>query len=340
MAGRNPFSHYTLAEGRHGGNTHLWVHDAIRPAYLGTIYYSFLQFRPAANITSFLTQCNEHLTIFAEAGAIGRQSRESTVMRAQQLSYSHKHSNSLWLKRAVDIVGSVLGLILLLPLLVIVAIMIKLDSPGPAFFRQKRVGQGGRSFRILKFRTMCVGAEQLGPKLTVHADKRVTRVGRFLRGTKIDELPQLINVLAGSMSLVGPRPETPQYFMFYTPEQRSLILSMRPGMTDYASILLRDESSLFPPDRDPVEIYRHEILPVKIRCYQRYLREMGALSDLRIILATILLLVVRWSPGWLGVEHDLGLAPLRSMEPNALAPIPVVDRNLEPQRSAAQRVGG
>jgi len=223
----------------------------------------------------------------------------------QELSYSDHYPNSLWLKRTIDVVGSIVGLILLLPLFVIVTIIIKLDSSGPIFFRQERVGQGGRPFRIFKFRTMCVGAERLGTALTVRDDKRLTRAGRFLRRGKIDELPQLLNVLAGSMSLVGPRPEVPQYIEFYTPEQRSLIQSMRPGMTDYASILLRDESSLFDPESDPVETYRRKLLPVKLSCYRRYVREMGTLTDLRIILATVLLLVV----DWLGIEHDLNIPP-------------------------------
>jgi lipopolysaccharide/colanic/teichoic acid biosynthesis glycosyltransferase len=261
-------------------------------------------------------------------------------MATQRLSYSHHYLYSLPLKRAIDIVGSVVGLVVLLPLLVTVAIMIKFDSPGPVFFRQVRVGRGGRSFRILKFRTMCVGAEQLGTALTVRADKRVTRVGKFLRRTKIDELPQLVNVLTGSMSLVGPRPEVPQYIKFYTPEQRSLICSMRPGMTDYASILLRDESSLFDPDSDPVEIYRQTILPVKFRCYQRYVREMGVLNDLRIILGTILLLVVRWSPGWLRIEHDPKiLSPNRRMEAKAFAQLSLASRNLEPHGVEPRRYG-
>lgn len=261
-------------------------------------------------------------------------------MRAQQLHYSHQHLNSLRLKRAVDIFGSVVGLVLLLPLLMIVAIMIKLDSRGPVFFRQERVGQGGRSFQIFKFRTMCVGAEQLGAALTVRADKRVTRVGRFLRASKIDELPQLINVLAGWMSLVGPRPEVPQYIKLYTPEQRSLMLSMQPGMTDYASIILRDESSLFDHNSDPVEIYRQQILPVKVGCYQRYIREMGALNDLRIILATILLVVVRWAPDWLGIEHDLSLPAHGTIDATALAPLSVVNRTLEPEGYSAHQVQG
>lgn len=223
-------------------------------------------------------------------------------------SYGNVNSR---MKRAIDWIGSAFGLLFLLPLFVIVAIIIKLDSPGPVFFRQERTGRGGRPFQIFKFRTMCVGAEHMGPKLTVCADKRVTKIGRFLRASKIDELPQLINVLAGSMSLVGPRPETPQYMALYAPEARSLILSMRPGITDYASILLRDESSLFVQGKDPVEIYRQQVLPLKLSCYRRYVVEIGVLTDLRIILATVLLLAVRWSPGWLNVEHEMHL-PLQT----------------------------
>ena len=184
------------------------------------------------------------------------------------------------LKRAFDVVGSALGLVLLLPLLVVVAIVIKLDSRGPVFFRQERVGQGDRSFRIFKFRTMRVAAPQAGTALTVRADKRITRVGAVLRRSKIDELPQLMNVFAGDMSLVGPRPEVPEFMNFYTPEQRSVLVSMRPGMTDYAAILFRDESSLLDEESNPVEVYRHEIMPIKFVHYERYSREIGVLNDL------------------------------------------------------------
>jgi len=201
--------------------------------------------------------------------------------------------------------ASAIGLAVLWPLFAIIAIGIKFDSPGPVFFRQYRVGRGGQPFRIIKFRTMRVGAEQLGAKLTVSADKRITRFGRFLRQSKIDELPQLINVLAGDMSLVGPRPESPEYITFYTPEQRSLILLLQPGITDYASILLRDESSLFPPDQDPVQIYRQRVIPLKLSCYRKYFGQMGLVVDLRIILATVALVAVGLSPAWLGIEDDL-----------------------------------
>ncbi len=214
------------------------------------------------------------------------------------------------MKRIMDVVGSALGLLLLLPVLAVVAVIIKLDSPGPIFFRQERVGRGGRSFRIFKFRSMVVGAARAGTALTVRADTRITRAGSFLRRSKLDELPQLINVLAGDMSIVGPRPEVPEFMKFYTPNQRAIILSMRPGITDYAAILFRDESSLLDRERDPIDIYRREIMPAKFAYYERYSREIGVLNDLRIILATILLLVAGQVPRWLGIEHRLRMPSL------------------------------
>jgi lipopolysaccharide/colanic/teichoic acid biosynthesis glycosyltransferase len=225
---------------------------------------------------------------------------------------------TLALKRAFDIVASVLGLVLLLPLFAVIAIAIKADSPGPVFFLQERLGRGGRPFRIFKFRSMGVGAAKAGLALTVRADKRVTRVGKFLRASKLDEIPQLINVLCGSMSLVGPRPEVAEFMKFYSPEQRAIILSMRPGMTDYATILFRDENSLLDQNHDPLEVYRQQILPIKFAFYQRYSNEIGILNDLRIILATILLLAVRRVPKSLGIEHDVKLQPQhRGSEANA-----------------------
>jgi lipopolysaccharide/colanic/teichoic acid biosynthesis glycosyltransferase len=208
-------------------------------------------------------------------------------------------------KRAVDVVGSAVGLLLLLPVLAIVAVIIKLDSPGPIFFRQERVGLRGRTFRIFKFRTMVVGAARAGTALTVRGDTRITRAGVVLRKNKFDELPQLFNVLAGDMSIVGPRPEVPEFMKFYTPDQRAIILSMRPGITDYAAILFRDENSLLDRDRDPIDVYRREIMPAKFAYYERYSREISVLNDLRIILATVLLLVVGRVPPQLGIECRL-----------------------------------
>jgi len=213
-------------------------------------------------------------------------------------------------KRILDAVGSAFGLLLLLPVLAVVAVIIKLDSPGPIFFRQERVGRGGRLFRIFKFRSMVVGAARAGTALTVRADTRITRAGSFLRRSKLDELPQLINVLAGDMSIVGPRPEVPEFMKLYTPDQRAIILSMRPGITDYAAILFRDESSLLDRERDPIDVYRREIMPAKFAYYERYSREISVLIDLRIILATMLLLVAGRIPHWLGVEYRLRMPPL------------------------------
>lgn len=209
------------------------------------------------------------------------------------------------MKRGMDILGAGLGLLILLPVMAVIAIAIKIDSPGPALFRQIRVGQGGRLFRICKFRTMVVGAARAGTALTVHADKRITRFGSFLRRSKLDELPQLFNVLMGDMSIVGPRPEVPEFMAFYSPAQRDVMLSMRPGVTDYAAILFRDENSMLDQARDPVEVYRHEIMPIKFIYYDRYSREIGVLNDLRIVAATVLLLAAGRAPGWLGIECNL-----------------------------------
>lgn len=206
-------------------------------------------------------------------------------------------------KRTMDVIGSAIGLLVLLPVFAFMAVLIKLDSRGPVFFRQERVGRDGRRFRIYKFRSMVVGADRAGTPLTVRADPRITQLGVFLRKSKLDELPQLINVLAGDMSIVGPRPEVPEFMEFYSPSQRAIIVTMRPGITDYAAILFRDESSLLDGQRDPIDFYRRVIMPAKFAYYRRYSREISLLSDLRIIVATILLLAAGRAPRWLGVEQ-------------------------------------
>jgi lipopolysaccharide/colanic/teichoic acid biosynthesis glycosyltransferase len=216
----------------------------------------------------------------------------------------HPANLKLARKRIVDICGSALGLVMLALLLPVIAIAIKLDSTGPVFFRQERVGRYGRLFRIFKFRSMVATAPRVGA-ISVHADARVTRVGAFLRRTKLDELPQLINVLRGEMSLVGPRPEVPEFIKFYSAEQRAIILSTRPGMTDYASILFRDESSLLDGRRDPIDVYCNEIMPVKYKYYERYCHDIGLLTDFRILVATISLLLFKRVPKSFGIEHDL-----------------------------------
>ena len=212
------------------------------------------------------------------------------------------------LKRCLDVVGAIVGLVLLSPVFLIVVIAIKMDTAGPAFFRQQRVGRDGRLFAIFKFRSMTVDAPRRGSALTVRGDKRITRIGRSLRKSKLDELPQLVNVLVGDMSLVGPRPEVPEFMRFYSPEQREIIVSMRPGLTDYAAILFRDESALLDQSGDPVDIYRRLIMPIKFSHYERYSHEIGIMTDLRIILATALLLTIGRAPRWLGIEREL-LAP-------------------------------
>lgn len=229
-------------------------------------------------------------------------------LRRIAITRRRPHPATVVLKRCLDVVGAIVGLVLLSPVLLIVAIAIKLDSAGPVLFRQQRVGQNGRLFAILKFRSMTVDAPRRGSALTVRADKRITRVGGLLRQSKLDELPQLVNVLVGDMSLVGPRPEVPEFMRFYSPKQRETIVSMRPGMTDYAAILFRDESALLDQIGDPIDIYRRLIMPIKFSHYERYSHEIGIMTDLRIILATALLLTIGFAPSWLGIEREL-LAP-------------------------------
>lgn len=192
----------------------------------------------------------------------------------------------LVLKRLMDIVISGCALLVLWPLLLLIALAIKLDDPGPVFYRQVRVGRGGREFRIFKFRTMVVDADKKGLAITVGRDSRITRVGAFLRKTKLDELAQLLNVLAGEMSFVGPRPEVPKYVGLYTPYQRQVLL-VRPGITDYASIAYRNENDLLEGAQDPERLYIEEIMPAKIELNMKYLHEISPLADLRLIFQTV-----------------------------------------------------
>ena len=188
-------------------------------------------------------------------------------------------------KRLFDLVWTVPGLVVLAPLLGVVALLVSLADGRPVFFRQERVGQHGRPFRIWKFRTMTQGAAA-GGALTVAADARVTRLGRWLRASKLDELPQLFNVLAGEMSLVGPRPEVPRFVALYTAEQRS-VLAMRPGITDPACLSYRHEGVLLARAADPERSYIAEIMPEKIRLNLEYARTATRWSDFRVILRTL-----------------------------------------------------
>ena len=190
------------------------------------------------------------------------------------------------LKRAFDIVASGLGLLVLSPLFLIVAIWIKLDSPGPVFFRQVRVGRYNKDFRIFKFRTMRVGSDK-GSQLTIGGrDPRVTRAGYWLRKFKIDELPQLINVFVGDMSLVGPRPEVRRYVDLYTPEQMH-VLDVRPGITDAASIKFRNESEFLKQVDDPEKHYVEVLMPMKLDLYLQYVNYHSFKGDIRLILETL-----------------------------------------------------
>ncbi|MBX3141224.1 MAG: sugar transferase [Trueperaceae bacterium] len=188
-------------------------------------------------------------------------------------------------RRVFDTAVAGLGLVISSPVLLVAAVAIRLDSPGPVIFRQKRVGLNGAPFEILKFRTMRVDAERVGAQLTVGADPRITKVGAFLRAWKIDELPQLANVVKGEMALVGPRPEVPRYVELYTPEQRR-VLSVRPGITDPASIEFRNESELMAEQPDPELYYREVIMPRKVQLNLDYLARRSLGTDLGILFAT------------------------------------------------------
>jgi len=190
-------------------------------------------------------------------------------------------------KRIFDFCFSLAGLIVLLPAMIVIAILIKLDSKGPIFFRQERVGRFGRPFKIHKFRTMRADAESQGLKITISSDRRITRVGHILRKYKLDELPQLIDVIAGHMSLVGPRPEVPRYVAFYPQAIREAVLSVPPGITDFASIEFKDENEILNQSQDPEKDYIERILPVKLAYYRRYVHERSLWLDFVLILRTI-----------------------------------------------------
>ncbi len=188
-------------------------------------------------------------------------------------------------KRLFDLIFAGMGLVYLFPLFILVALWIKLDSKGPVFFRQERVGRNGAPFRIHKFRTMTWNTA--GPAITVAGDRRVLPSGKWLRRFKIDELPQLIDVVLGHMSLVGPRPEVPEYVALYPERERRIILSVRPGITDLASIEFRHENDLLARAEDPEKEYRETVLPKKIAYYVRYVETQTLLGDLQIILKTL-----------------------------------------------------
>ena len=192
------------------------------------------------------------------------------------------------LKRLFDIFFSFLGLIITSPLFLMAAFLVKLSSPGPVFFRGGRIGKDGKPFKIYKFRTMVVGAEKIGGPSTPSDDLRLTKIGKFLKRFQLDELPQLINVLKGEMSLVGPRPEAPFYVNMMTEEEKKIILSVRPGMTDLASLWNFHEGEILKGSQDPERTYMEKIRPQKIRLQIEYVKNRSFRLDLKIILKTII----------------------------------------------------
>ncbi len=190
------------------------------------------------------------------------------------------------LKRLFDIIFSFIGLVVLFPFFIFIAILIKLDSKGPVFYRGIRVGRFGKPFKIFKFRTLVANAERIGGPSTANDDPRITKVGRIIRKHKLDELPQLINVLVGNMSLVGPRPEVPFYVNMFTEEEKA-ILSVRPGITDWASLWNPDEGKTLAGSSDPEKAYQEKIRPEKIRLQLKYVREHSFATDLKILLQTL-----------------------------------------------------
>jgi lipopolysaccharide/colanic/teichoic acid biosynthesis glycosyltransferase len=196
------------------------------------------------------------------------------------------------IKRGFDIAAALIGLIVLAPLLVVVAVLIKIDSPGPVFFHHRRVGRGLRPFRIHKFRTMVHDAAGRGPSITMSRDPRITRVGRVLRRTKIDELPQLLNVLTGEMSIVGPRPEVDEYVELFRDDYAD-ILRVRPGLTDLAALHYPDEERILAETDNPAEEYRRRILPHKIALMRESVRQSSLFFDAAVIVQTLLSIAVR-----------------------------------------------
>ena len=194
----------------------------------------------------------------------------------------------MMLKRVFDVFGTACGLLILAPLFIAVGLAVALGSPGPVFFRQTRIGRYGVMFRIFKFRTMTGAEPTAGPILTIGDNPRVTPFGHFLRESKIDELPQLFNVLVGDMSLVGPRPEVPKYVEKWTPAQREIVLSVRPGLTGPASIKFRDQTALLAQYADPEAAYIDIIMPEKLEICAVYIRSATFATDLRLIFQTLL----------------------------------------------------
>ena len=191
------------------------------------------------------------------------------------------------LKRLLDLFLSSLGLIVLTPIFLLILLAIKLDSKGPTIFKQTRVGLNGKEFKIYKFRTMHFAQGNSGMQITVEGDKRITRTGKVLRKYKLDELPQLYNIISGDMSLVGPRPEVPKYVEFYPENIKNIVLSVRPGVTDPASLAYINENEVLAASDDPEKEYIQTILPEKLDLYVNYIENQSFVQDINLILKTI-----------------------------------------------------
>lgn len=198
----------------------------------------------------------------------------------------NKRKFSLALKRVFDVVVSLIILTLLSPFFLLLAIAIKLDSKGPVFYRQTRVGRYNTDFKIFKFRTMVLDADKIGPPLTVGDDPRITRMGRIIRKLRLDEFSQLLNVLNGSMSLVGPRPEVRKYVEAYTPEYMATLL-IRPGITATSSIAFKDEDRLLNAAENPEQVYIEQILPPKMAYNLEYMKNITLFNDIKIMFQTV-----------------------------------------------------
>ncbi|MFN4033336.1 MAG: sugar transferase [Fimbriimonadales bacterium] len=197
------------------------------------------------------------------------------------------------IKRTVDSLVAAVGLLILAPLFVLIAALVRLDSPGSVFFAHERVGRGGRKFKVLKFRTMIADAPKRGASITAGHDPRITRVGRILRQTKLDELPQLWNVLKGEMSLVGPRPEVEKYVQLWEPALREIVLSVRPGITGLTQIRYRHEERLLAQHADPEQYYRETLLPLKLQSDVEYVQRRSLWFDAWLLARTAVALFER-----------------------------------------------
>src|SRR5260221_775002 len=237
------------------------------------------------NLSSFILTVTVRIVLASLVLMIAEGLRFVTLDPTFWQSNGNRRNLQATLKRAFDIVLSALGLVLVSPLMLLIAIANYLMSPGPIFYRAPRLGLHGRTFYIYKFRTMIVNADKIGPKLTVAGDSRITPIGRILRRTKLDELPQLINVLRGDMSLVGPRPEDPRYVALYTPRQRA-VLDVHPGITSPATVHYKDEQSLL-VGADWETQYINEILPAKLAIDLEYAKRPSLQQDIALITDTV-----------------------------------------------------